>query len=286
MLRKVSSIGLLTRTLASFLFALFRSLLGGVSGNHMIGCDAIVVAGNQSRLREEDHMQWLLYSANSQQRGGALYTSGTENRPVRVFRSSNLHSPFSAPKPSLMGKGKTAVQYRYDGLYLVTRVWDVNGGHFIDNPASTKFHTSSKPYTFLLERIDSRGHGDDGSPNAPSDPPEILPPIWEEKNGGRFMDDTARTKFYSTSGGLTHPFLVERLANHGDVDVGNLDVLSRLAILLLVWKAIEEFQPPPPKRQRPNDWTGTTTSNACFSWHMVDGIILLARAAEFMDVFS
>lgn len=263
----------------------YRSLLGGVSGNHKIGCDAIVVVGNQSKLREEDHMQWLLYSANGRQRSGALYMSWTENKPVRVFRSSNLDSPFRAPKPPV-GKDKNAVQYRYDGLYFVKRVWDENGGHFIDNPASTKFHSSSKPYTFLLERISNPGHGDDGSCDAPSNPPEILPPIWEEENGGQFMDDPASTKFYSTSKGQPYPFLVERIDNRGEADHGASDAPRSSVILWLVWKAWEEYDQPPPKRQRPNDWTRTTTSYASFSWHMVDGIHFLSRVAEFVDAVS
>ena len=113
---------------------------GGVSGNSTVGADAIIVKDVDLTKRELDFFVWLLYSAPTKSKCGALFTSFMKGRPVRVFRSSSSTvSPFRPPRTK-----KTRL--RYDGLYKILCVWDEEGNK---NPPSCPSHSM---YTFLLHR--------------------------------------------------------------------------------------------------------------------------------------
>ena len=120
---------------------------GGVSGNGVLGCDAIVVSDNQPILREQDHFFWLLYSSNSFQRARAEFKSFEDKSPIRVFRSSQMTNRLAPPA------NNRKTQYRYDGLYEIKHVWDPDG---VKDPERYKPPSHKHlPYTFLLKKIDN-----------------------------------------------------------------------------------------------------------------------------------
>lgn len=87
----------------------------GISGNRMLGCDAIVVSGGWDG---SDHFHDLVYTANSRVGAGALEWSFRRSRPIRLFRSSDYQSEFRAVKPTGCLTPSPTV-YRYDGLYII-----------------------------------------------------------------------------------------------------------------------------------------------------------------------
>jgi hypothetical protein len=132
----------------------------GVNGNMEHGCDSIVVSRQSCNHREEDGLCWLRYTSNRSQGGGALLINFVRQLPIRVFRSSKINNTLYSP-PEFIG-GKTS--YRYDGLYVVTRVWDqtgqlvimtdrVSGGKEEENDVVKKFPGDGIQYTFHLERL-------------------------------------------------------------------------------------------------------------------------------------
>jgi hypothetical protein len=116
-----------------------------VSGNKEIGCDAIVISRQDPFKREHDYFTCFYYSSNSVQRAGALYTSYQKKQLIRVFRSSNLANRFAPPN-----KTKTT-QYRYDGLYRITRCWDADGKY---DPEQAP--RGPRDYLFSLERDEEK----------------------------------------------------------------------------------------------------------------------------------
>jgi alkylated DNA repair dioxygenase AlkB len=114
----------------------------GINGNIRDGSDSIVVSRQSFALREEDGLSWLRYTSSRRQGGGALCVSYKTKKPVRVFRSSRLEGPY---RPPAFDEDRTS--YRYDGLYVVTRVWNSQGVRCEDDiPGSGAF-------TFHLERL-------------------------------------------------------------------------------------------------------------------------------------
>lgn len=119
-----------------------RSDQRGINGNIRDGSDSIVVSRQSFALREEDGLSWLRYTSSRRQGGGALCVSYRTKKPVRVFRSSRLEGPY---RPPAFDEDRTS--YRYDGLYVVTRVIDMMGFDSEDDiPTSGAF-------TFHLERL-------------------------------------------------------------------------------------------------------------------------------------
>ena len=119
-----------------------RSDQRGINGNIRDGSDSIVVSRQSFDLREEDGLSWLRYTSSRRQGGGALCVSFKTKKPVRVFRSSRLEGPY---RPPTFDEDRTS--YRYDGLYVVTRVFDSEG------LASEDDIPGSGAFTFHLERL-------------------------------------------------------------------------------------------------------------------------------------
>jgi len=69
-------------------------------------------------------------------------------KPVRVFRSSNLK--FSPYRPAAFEGARTS--YRYDGLYVVTHVWD-SEGYKTDGDIPVGGCQGGVQFTFHLERL-------------------------------------------------------------------------------------------------------------------------------------
>jgi len=95
----------------------------GVAGIGARGAESLVVSRQTPALRERDGLTWLRYTSTRRQGASSLFQSMSRRKPIRVFRSSNLASPF-APK----AKTDTAAGYRYDGLYNVVAAWNADGG--------------------------------------------------------------------------------------------------------------------------------------------------------------
>lgn len=118
------------------------------SGNRKDGSDSIVVSRQDFDVREEDGLSWLRYTSSRRQGGGALCMSFRTKKPVRVFRSSNLK--FSSYRPATFEGGRTS--YRYDGLYVVTHVWD-SEGYKTDRDIPGGSCRFGVQFTFHLERL-------------------------------------------------------------------------------------------------------------------------------------
>ena len=94
----------------------------GVAGNMTVGSPSIVVNYVSQERGEFDGFQYVSYYAGPRQRAGALFTSFSMNKPVRVFRSSEgANGPYHPPRKD----GR--VVYRYDGVYYITHVKDMQG---------------------------------------------------------------------------------------------------------------------------------------------------------------
>jgi alkylated DNA repair dioxygenase AlkB len=91
-----------------------RSTQRSVSGNKVMGCDAITV----SRDREDDTFVRFSFAAETRVGGGSMLTSLQKGYPVRVFRTSALHNKYKAVAKKSGPKSKSNV-YRYDGLYHI-----------------------------------------------------------------------------------------------------------------------------------------------------------------------
>ena len=130
-----------------FLWAGFahRADQRGISGNIKDGADSIVVSRQDFNVREEDGLSWLRYTSSRRQGGGALCVSFRTKKPVRVFRSSNLKGSY---RPVSFEGDRTS--YRYDGLYVVTRVWSDEGNLTDGDIPAGK---GGVQFTFHLERL-------------------------------------------------------------------------------------------------------------------------------------
>ena len=124
-----------------------RSDQRGVNGNVLVGSDSIVVSRQSPDCREEDGLVWLRYTSNRRQGSGALCLSYTQQYPLRVFRSSNLTTVYAPPK---LTTGQTA--YRYDGLYVITKVWNA-AGRLMTVEDSRDVPAGGQQYTFHLDRL-------------------------------------------------------------------------------------------------------------------------------------
>jgi hypothetical protein len=79
-------------------------------------------------IREADGLVWFLYSTDRTNGGGALCQSYHKKRPIRVFRPSLLGGKYAPPFLDIEeDDDDNDVAYRYDGLYMVCAVWDVDG---------------------------------------------------------------------------------------------------------------------------------------------------------------
>lgn len=129
--------GLYTR-LELFNMGAHRMQQRGISGNMKAGADAMIVSG----LREDklgcDNFCQLVYAVEKLKGGMSVVMSYNENKPIRVFRSSNYKSPYRAI--TLNDTKESSTVYRYDGLYKVVNMC---------NPM-----TSKGPYIFELHRLD------------------------------------------------------------------------------------------------------------------------------------
>jgi len=130
-----------------FLWSTFshRADQRGINGNIKDGSDSIVVSRQDFDVREEDGLSWLRYTSSRRQGAGALYMSFRMKKPVRVFRSSNLKSSY---RPAAFEGDRTS--YRYDGLYIVTHVWNSEGN--LTDGGSGKVE-GGVHFTFHLERL-------------------------------------------------------------------------------------------------------------------------------------
>lgn len=89
-------------------------------------------------LRECDGLLWFFFSADRTNGGGALCQSYHKNRPIRVFRSSLLGGKYAPPFLDVEDdvEEDSDVAYRYDGLYMVRAVWDIQGQETELHPVS------------------------------------------------------------------------------------------------------------------------------------------------------
>mmetsp|Transcript_26613 Transcript_26613/g.54835 ORF Transcript_26613/g.54835 Transcript_26613/m.54835 type:complete len:957 (-) Transcript_26613:496-3366(-) len=117
----------------------------GVNGNSIDGCDSIVVSRQSPMHRETDGLNWFTYTSSRKQGGGALFISYRNKSPIRVFRSSDLDSPFAPPI-----RENHLTNYRYDGLYTITKAWDSKGKRTDED-----IPIGGTQYTFLLARLNS-----------------------------------------------------------------------------------------------------------------------------------
>jgi alkylated DNA repair dioxygenase AlkB len=108
----------------------------GISGNHEVGCDAIIVSGKWPGC---DKFKTLLYTANTRVGANAIVRSHHQKFPIRVFRSDSYESPFRATGK----RGPSSKLYRYDGLYHVM--------------AYEEPQEPQGEFQFILERLDDDG---------------------------------------------------------------------------------------------------------------------------------
>lgn len=87
-------------------------------------------------LRECDGLLWFLFSTDRINGGGALCQSYHKKRPIRVFRSSLLGGKYAPPYLDVEDdvEEDSDVAYRYDGLYMVRAVWDIQGQETESHP--------------------------------------------------------------------------------------------------------------------------------------------------------
>lgn len=89
-------------------------------------------------LREGDGLLWFFYSTDRTNGGGALCQSYHKKRPIRIFRSSLLGGKYAPPFLDMEDdiEDDSDVAYRYDGLYMVRAVWDIQGQETESHPVS------------------------------------------------------------------------------------------------------------------------------------------------------
>jgi len=129
-----------------------------VHGNMRDGCDSLIVGSLEKDIRETDGLLWLLYTSDRSNGGAALCQSYHKKRPIRLFRSSLLSTgdrqnskytpPFLDVEDDL--EEDSDVAYRYDGLYMVRAVWDMNGNETESFPTVA---LDGAWQTFFLTRI-------------------------------------------------------------------------------------------------------------------------------------
>jgi len=100
------------------------SIQGGISGTKTLGCCAIVVKRQSSHLDEADGFDTLHYAATTRQGARAMVLSQELNKPIRVFRSSDLGNAFACATPAA-DVNKFSQSYRYDGLYRINHFWQL-----------------------------------------------------------------------------------------------------------------------------------------------------------------
>ncbi len=117
------------------------------NGTSAEGCESILVESQDPTLREDDGLCWLQVTCSRSDGGGALCQSYVKKNPVRVFRSSELGSRYA---PAVYEDENGRILYRYDGLYAVKAMWDMEGNETELAP------TGSSKHTFLLTRCPKR----------------------------------------------------------------------------------------------------------------------------------
>jgi len=122
----------------------------GINGNKTIGSDSIVVSRQSKDLREDDGLEWLFYTSTRMQGALGLCRSHENNSPIRVFRSSRLENQYSPP-PFTSENNQERTSYRYDGLYLVCKVFDSDGN------ATEVTPIGNEQFTFQLTRLPIQG---------------------------------------------------------------------------------------------------------------------------------
>jgi SAD/SRA domain len=127
-----------------------------VSGNSMLGCDAIVVAG-LGEVKGDDTLFELVYSAST--RGGGaegMILSRKCGYMVRVYRTNKYDHKYRAivPRSYYCGgkKKSSSAIYRYDGLYEIEKV---PGDDIIDDDESCcdKKKEKAKPKEEVVFRL-------------------------------------------------------------------------------------------------------------------------------------
>ncbi|KAL7554908.1 hypothetical protein ACHAWF_018458 [Thalassiosira exigua] len=132
-------------------------------GNMREGCDSLCVGNLERDIREGDGLCWFLYSTDRANGGGALCQSYHKKRPVRVFRSSLRGGRFAPPFLDVEDDEDedSDVAYRYDGLYMVCAVWDIEGRETESHPVAgeegwqTFFLTRAPKKPLEKERIEA-----------------------------------------------------------------------------------------------------------------------------------
>jgi hypothetical protein len=135
----------------------------GISGNKDFGCDAIIVSGarKDEDAKSKDSFSSFDYWAETSVGGRSMLTSMVQKNPIRVFRSSVLQNPYKAQASTEKHKKNKPAIYRYDGLYLVTKV------SFLDGESLYGPMVAGRPYCFRLKRVSTgpdpnkNGMGDD-----------------------------------------------------------------------------------------------------------------------------
>ena len=112
----------------------------------------VIILIKDGDLGEYDLFTKFCYTCNQHQGSKSIFRTYILKNQVRVFRSSKLSSAF-APTPILVvkrnGSLKEKISYRYDGLYMVRFVFDMNGMKII----GTSLGTDIGLVTFMFTRV-------------------------------------------------------------------------------------------------------------------------------------
>lgn len=92
-----------------------------------------------------------MYSSTSKQRAVSVLQSWKNDTTIRVFRSSRLTNQFSALSLSKNSKKGSRACYRYDGVYVVKKVWN-EGGQLLNKEKYILPKKATGLFTFALER--------------------------------------------------------------------------------------------------------------------------------------
>jgi hypothetical protein len=115
-------------------------------------------------LRECDGLLWFLLSTDRANGGGALCQSYHKKRPIRIFRSSLLGGKYAPPFLDVEDdiEEDSDVAYRYDGLYMVRAVWDIQGQETECHPVSGENGWQTFFFTRLPKKPLEKGKWEDG----------------------------------------------------------------------------------------------------------------------------
>lgn len=115
-------------------------------------------------LRESDGLLWFLLSTDRTNGGGALCQSYHKKRPIRIFRSSLLGGKYAPPFLDVEDdiEEDSDVAYRYDGLYMVRAVWDIQGQETECHPVSGENGWQTFFFTRLPKKPLEKGKWEDG----------------------------------------------------------------------------------------------------------------------------